>query len=86
MTAHGCFDERKENKSEGRGVIVRRGVLVGAAVSLLPCRAKGQARDMRVDALADELAKEMEARHGGAWVTHIDHENGYLFIRQKFSD
>lgn len=67
-------------------VLNRRELLTSAAVSLVPREASSRAPEGGVERLALELAEEMQRVHGGMWATHIDHENGYLFIRQKFLD
>jgi hypothetical protein len=30
---------------------------------------------------ADRLAAAMAARHGGRWVTHVDHDAGFILVR-----
>jgi hypothetical protein len=61
--------------------LARRSILGGAlATSAAVLPVAPVAADPAKDA-ADKLLAAMQARHGGVWSVHIDHDTGFALIR-----
>jgi hypothetical protein len=57
---------------------LRRAFLAGSIA--VPAAALPASLTDRVKDAADALAAAMQARHGGRWIAHVDHDTGFILI------
>jgi hypothetical protein len=63
---------------------IRRAFLAGSLA--VPVAALPAAPVDRAKALADAVAAAMQARHGGQWIAHVDHDTGFALVRPLLDD